>query len=436
MNTVNYEMKSSVANNTLNITKKAGGNYDELAQKIFRSDCPYFAAPVNEVTINNETIFKYDLGNYIPIENINMKMSGSEFMKLLKNLIMPFTDCCDWMLDSHYFIMDPQLVFISAYDYKIRYIYSFDLDDSCEEPEIAAFFSAVIKTVRITDSTDLNNELLRMVVDNNVSIASLLDMVERYEKRQASENVKDTPVRSKAKSVPDIQKDIIPEMPQKPENKPENKFSKIPNLIRGKNEGKEEQNDISGDLSSSERDSAMEQLFGEDKNKKSVSKGKDSFLSFLKKGKAQSGKNTVVAVKAPESADIHENDETVFAGNDGETELAGKYPYFLLKEKSGSLNAPQRIDVFLDEKGEMYIGRHSETSDYSGYKFDESFKKISRRHAKITYDGIDYSITDLDSANKTILNGQTLQPNIAYTISDGSAVIFGDCQYVYEFRIM
>ena len=106
------------------------------------------------------------------------------------------------------------------------------------------------------------------------------------------------------------------------------------------------------------------------------------------------------------------------------------------KEKNGSLNAPQRIDVFLDESGEMYIGRQSENSDYNGYKFDESFKKISRRHAKITYNGIDYLITDLDSANKTIINGQTLQPNIAYTINDGSAVIFGDCQYVYEFRVM
>ena len=74
MNITNYELINSIANNTLNVTKNPEGNYDTLALKIFRSDCPYFAAPVNEVTINGETIFKYDLANFTAIENINMKM--------------------------------------------------------------------------------------------------------------------------------------------------------------------------------------------------------------------------------------------------------------------------------------------------------------------------------------------------------------------------
>lgn len=440
MNTVNYEIKNSVANNTLNIAKKSGGNYDELAQKIFRSDCPYFAAPMNEVTINGETIFKYDLGNYISIENINMKMTGSEFMRLLKNLITPFTDCCDWMLDSHYFIMDPQFVFISAYDFKIRYIYSFDLDDFCEDIEIAAFFSAVIKTVRITDSTDLNNELLRMVVDNNVSVASLLDMVDRYEKAQSLSNERSVPTHLKEKSIPQSQGTVVQETPKKTENKPENRFPKIPSIIQAKTENKEEKKETADNLFSSERDTEMEKLFGGSKSKKKEAKsakGKESFLSFLKKDKSDPSKNDGSnPAKTAYRADNHESEETVFAVDDSETEFAGAYPYFLLKEKSGGLDAPQRIDVILDENGEMYIGRKSESSNYNGYKFDEAFKKISRQQAKLTYNGMDYLITNLSLSNKTIMNGQTLQPNISYPISDGSAVIFGDCQYVYEFRVI
>lgn len=445
MNIVNYEIESGIANNTLNIRKKSEGKYDDLAQKIFRSDCPYFAAPVSEVTINGETIFKYDLGNYTAIENINMKMSGSEFMSLLKNLITPLTECCDWMLDSHYYLMSPEFVFVSAYDYKIRYIYSFDLDNRCDDGKISAFFSEIIKKVRITDSTDLNNELLRMVVDNNVSVSSLLDMVKRYGNSSAFESNAYTSKR-KVPPVPvQTAVPVVEETPKKAESKPEIKFPKL----QQRGESKEEKQSNNDDMFSSERNEAMEKLFGGGKNKKSdtkkskdkksfsADKGKDSLLSFLKKDKTSTIKNEApAAAQSQYLTDVSGGDETVFAGDGDETEFAGTEAYFLLKEKNGELNAPYRIDVILDENGEMCIGRQSEGANNNGYKFDAEFKKISRRHAMITHKGSDYFITDLNSANKTIMNGQTLQPDVAYTMEDGSVLIFGDSLYVYEFKIV
>ena len=436
MNITNYELINSIANNTLNVTKNPEGNYDTLALKIFRSDCPYFAAPVNEVTINGETIFKYDLANFTAIENINMKMTSNEFMQLLKNLITPLTECCDWMLDGNYFVMNTKYVFISSYDYRVRYIYSFDLDNRCDDKEITAFFSEVIKNVRITDSTDLNNVLLRMIVDNNVSIASLLDMISRYGNKAADKNA---PVKNTVHPVQPVEAVAQEPQAKKPE-KTEVKFPKIPvPSVKQEPEIKETKPE---NAPSSERDDAMEKLFGGSKPKKpsakkqkekkpaqNEAKPKESLLSFLKKDKS------AVPAQQPQAEAVIESDETVFEfGN--ETEFAGDGPYFVLKEKNGPLNAPQRIDIVFDGNGEMYIGRQSDGADFIGYKFDSGFKKISRRHAKITGNQSEYFITDLGSANKTIMNGQTLRPNETYPLSDGSVLIFGDSLYVYEFRVI
>lgn len=445
-----YETINSITGNVLNITKGRENGYDELAQKIFRSDCPYFAAPVTEVTINGETIFRYDIGSSKAVGDMNMKMSGKEFMRLLKNLITPLTECCDWMLDSHQFIMSPELVFVSGYDYKVKYIYNFDTFARCSDEDITCFFSEIIKKVRITDSAELSNSLLRMVVDNNVTVASLLDMINRFSEsnyKNSVENIAsvkrnirpDSPVYETVKEVSER------ETVQKESSKPEIKFPGIvPNLAKKAEvkEDRSEKPDIPDEMLSSERDKAMEMLFGGGKSvkdkkvdkkndKKAPVKNKDSLFKFLKKDRVADGK-TEMPLQAP--ANFSDNEETVFAGVEGETELAGQHPYFILKEKKGDLNAPLRIDIFLDGNDEMYIGRQCDNPEHGGYKFDPEFKKISRTHAKITCDGMDYYITDLGSANKTILNGANIVPNAAYPLSEGAVLSFGDSLYLYEFR--
>ncbi len=452
MNTEGYKIVNSLANNTLHIPKKRDGRYDELALKIFRNDCPYFSAPVNEVTINGESFFKYELGSFKPIENLIMKMSGSEFIKLLKNLINPMIECTDWMIDSHYFTLTPQLVFVGSYDYNVRYVYSFDIDNYCSDAEISAFFADIIKNVRLTDSAELNNILLRMVVDGNVSVASLLDLIRKYDDKSA----RDIPVQ---KEIPP-QKEPV-RQPQRTVSEPTNipvhkeqkndvKFSKIiPNSIAKpeKQEPKQEPAETRSDPNplSSERDRAMEELFGGKKSaskpvqkskEKNKEKNKDSILSFLKKDKIVPNKGPAASSNFTE---IPSNEETVFAGaydQDGVTEIAGADPYLILKENNGPLDAPKRIELSFDANGEMYIGRQSESSNYFGYKFSADFKKISRRHVLIKRVGSEYSVTDMNSANKTFINGQIIQPNSAYTISDGDSIVFGDSLYVYEFKEM
>lgn len=52
--------------------------------------------------------------------------------------------------------------------------------------------------------------------------------------------------------------------------------------------------------------------------------------------------------------------------------------------------------------------------------------KSSRRHAEIRSAKGSYLLKDLGSANRTFLNGQPLQPNVDYPLSEGDTLTFGE----------
>lgn len=52
-------------------------------------------------------------------------------------------------------------------------------------------------------------------------------------------------------------------------------------------------------------------------------------------------------------------------------------------------------------------------------------RRSSRRHAEIRVAGSALTLRDLGSANKTFLNGQPLEPNRDYPLSEGDTITFG-----------
>jgi hypothetical protein len=50
---------------------------------------------------------------------------------------------------------------------------------------------------------------------------------------------------------------------------------------------------------------------------------------------------------------------------------------------------------------------------------------VSRRHAQLTYQGNQWMITDLNSANGTFVNDVALQPGVPFLIQDGTRLRFG-----------
>lgn len=80
-------------------------------------------------------------------------------------------------------------------------------------------------------------------------------------------------------------------------------------------------------------------------------------------------------------------------------------------------------------KGVSTIGRPDHASGWDptvDLSALDANRKSSRRHAEIRADGKSYVVKDLGAANRTFLNGQPLQPNTDYPLSEGDVVTFGE----------
>ena len=85
----------------------------------------------------------------------------------------------------------------------------------------------------------------------------------------------------------------------------------------------------------------------------------------------------------------------------------------------------------------MILGRASQAEgywpDFDMTFYDEDEGYVSRRHAQISRGPDGYFITDLDSYNGTIVNGQSLVPQRAYPLRNGDRIQVG--LVVIEFRL-
>ncbi len=94
-----------------------------------------------------------------------------------------------------------------------------------------------------------------------------------------------------------------------------------------------------------------------------------------------------------------------------------------------AMNAPARIELVIS-KNEFTIGKKADIVDgVVGFN-----KMISRCHCKVTKSGIQYFVTDLQSANGTFVNHVKLQPNKPHIIKNGDVVRLAnsDFQVVME----
>lgn len=57
---------------------------------------------------------------------------------------------------------------------------------------------------------------------------------------------------------------------------------------------------------------------------------------------------------------------------------------------------------------------------------------VSRQHARIVFDGVNWTVIDLDSTNHTRVNGQKIDPNMPVIIHEGTKVQFGRIAAVFR----
>lgn len=97
---------------------------------------------------------------------------------------------------------------------------------------------------------------------------------------------------------------------------------------------------------------------------------------------------------------------------------------------------PARIDLNFD-KPFLTMGRISSDEVKPDIAFPRELKRIGRKHARIERQGGKYFITDLGSANHTLLNDEILSANQPYQLYDGMELAFTTGKQVrYQVHIM
>lgn len=96
------------------------------------------------------------------------------------------------------------------------------------------------------------------------------------------------------------------------------------------------------------------------------------------------------------------------------------------------MSGPQLVSdggiTFQLKEGTIGIGRPDHASGWNpGIDLSsvDANRRSSRRHAQVVVAGSAVTLRDLGSANKTFLNGQPLEPNRDYPLSEGDTITFG-----------
>jgi len=91
-------------------------------------------------------------------------------------------------------------------------------------------------------------------------------------------------------------------------------------------------------------------------------------------------------------------------------------------------------EIALPDKAEIVIGRTDvgavvdiDTTPYGGHPGG-----VSRRHCKITVQGDQYSIEDLNSTNGTFVNGTQLTPNTPTPLQNGAQIVLGKVAFTFQ----
>ena len=87
---------------------------------------------------------------------------------------------------------------------------------------------------------------------------------------------------------------------------------------------------------------------------------------------------------------------------------------------------------FTIQQEEFIIGRNASLVDGVLRYADNT--KISRKHCKISFDGFNYKIEDLNSTYGTYVNNKKVKSNDAVILHDGDTVILSDSEFKISLR--
>lgn len=444
------------------------GRLDEIAVNVIRQDCPPFLLALYQMQIDDSIELRYEMEGGIRLAYMPRHMRKKEFKELLTNMIAPFRDCADWLLDYHGIYLDANYIMVDKHNSStVRYVYFPYASMYNSDEKILQFFRDFIMEVDISDDPAYTTKLWRSIkgsgsaltnlnnilwMDDGMSEASYVPSSEKSQvptdRQPASPAAVSQPAPS-AVPAPSRQDAAPIQAPAAAVSQPavSSAVKKAP-----------EQNNIMSALGG--------ELFGDDKKKKEkekkpkTDKKSGTFLGGIlnnnkKKekeapaiqgmgigtGAAPAGDPAAAPQPAMYQMPDHQssqsdNDVTVLVYDDymgyGNAAMENKVVLILEGKPVGPV--PERIELDLS-KGYATVGRFNKSGEAcADFNFDLSLTYIGRTHLRFEKSGNQIFVIDLDSKNHTWLNGVELVPNHRYEVNRGDIISITQ-KYQLSYRI-
>lgn len=181
MNSERFELQGSLEANYLNIRLDEPAQFDEIAMKVIKQDCPEFLIPFRVTSINDTVMLKYKLVNATALEYAVITLHKSEFIKMYLNLLTPFVKGRDWFLDYHNLCIDTRYVYLDKHFNNAYFIYVPEASFRNSDTEILEFFNKVLTRTEIKDDDGFQVKLFRYFAGAQVTLDGLYRMFKEEE---------------------------------------------------------------------------------------------------------------------------------------------------------------------------------------------------------------------------------------------------------------
>lgn len=421
------------------------------------NDTPEFLVPLNFKIIDDTIECIYHVGNLMKAKLFFGTKDKESSIAQWNMIFKPLTECKDWFLIPTAFAFDVDFLFSDKNQGGIKYIYVPVRSEQSTYDDLKSMVKEISVQNPVEDAVFENTVLKAFMGDFTPS--TFLAAINKHSDASKQSVTKPTVEKPKKQvggfvspqPAAPVQRSSLSETPaQNPSNVEPQVKKDVQPVNSGVISKKPAPQSLNDDIIINMEGTTSAPPMPKDKKKKEKTKSKGLFGSKSKKTTADQSKMYGSAAELyanPEPSDPHvvptqsKNlppvEEYVEQPDDSVTRidsLGNVGPY--LSYIGNKPNMPQRIEVKISVYGRFSIGRFDVVLNkrQSDFEFEGPTKGVSRRHAIIEQSGESYTITDLQSAAGTFVNGVKLGVNETVKLSDGARVSFGydGADYVWK----
>lgn len=418
---------------------------DTIAEQILHENCPEFLLPLRIREENGCTTFRYKHSTTIALEyGMNTSMTRQEYLLFGRNLLYPFVNCKDWLLDYHNLCIYPRNILMDKRSGKFLFAYLPLKERLHHDDEIASFLAKILTGIDINNDQSLQIRMLHYFKDNPVVLSELYRIF--IDELGQGTSVGDTnmePIKIKPapRRIPESEEEKFPKI-----------SSEQPEIIRKPERIKKESQEPSANDEVQTTEEWLAEFLGAGGEKKNAINRKKT--SAAKEGSKENNgggwfslgkKKKEVCMEAERNisakeispppgpipptlniVDTYYDDETVAIARQME-----KHYYLELIDSATSELPPKRISLDFKKKYIVLGRKPSNRSMQSSCAVDVAFPSqsaVSRQHLRIYREENMFTVVDLGSTNYTLLDGERLAPNHPYALTNGMILTLAERQ--------